>query len=101
MMPHSKEGDEIIPYFGENVTRHELDRRYGHNNTAPYGIQKRNGFEDGALSRGVGTLVNHKPEGRDNVALKNSRGTIVIKALKSIKFSIPLCKLNSFFKCYY
>ena len=30
-------------------------------------------------------MVNHKPEGRDNVALKNSRGTIVIKALKSIK----------------
>ena len=76
--------DEIIPYYGENVTRQELDRRYGHNNTAPYGIQKRNGFEDGALSRGIGTLVNHKARGA-NEALKNSRGTIVIKALKNIK----------------
>ena len=63
-----------------------MNRRYGNNNTAPYGIEKRGSrFEDGALSRGIGTLVNHKPEGRDNVALKDRHHTIWIKALKNIK----------------
>jgi hypothetical protein len=81
-----KENNTIGPYFGETIDRNTLERRYG-NKTAPYGIAKnRDLFEDGALQRGVLTLINHKRSRQDNVRFSIGRNnTVVVKAKKNIK----------------
>ena len=51
----------MIEYDGELVDSTTLEERYG-DDTAPYGIHiNRDRYEDGALHRGVGTLVNQSP----------------------------------------
>jgi len=55
-------GADICNYDGELINQNTLTQRYGQY-TAPYGIEIQNSqYEDGALDRGVGSLVNHKPQ---------------------------------------
>jgi len=57
-----RKGDYICPYAGELIDRDVLVARYGEYKkyTAPYAINiKKNLYEDAALYRGVGGLVNH------------------------------------------
>ena len=54
-------GTRLIEYDGELVDSATLEERYG-DETAPYGIYvNKDRFEDGAIHRGVGTLVNQSP----------------------------------------
>jgi len=64
-------GGDICDYHGELIDKAELVRRYGIYN-APYGmtIKEKERYEDGALVRGVGTLVNHMPGNRANACFK-------------------------------
>jgi len=86
-----KKGDKICPYYGELIDRETLDDRYGNDKlglTAPYAVAvHRNQFEDGALRRGVGSLINHKPRGQANCELSNpnKNNRISIRALKNIR----------------
>ena len=52
----------ICPYGGEEVDNDEMQRRYG-DYTAPYGLQlgESDEYEDAALQRGIGSLINHYP----------------------------------------
>lgn len=84
--------DTIVPYSGELLPngRQTILNRYGMN-TAPYGIaisEARGDFEDGALRRGVGTLVNHKPHSQANsrIGITNTQPRKAqIKATKNIR----------------
>ena len=87
-------GDKIISYDGELIDKEELEDRYGEH-TAPYGIQiNKNKFEDGALHRGVGTLVNHKSHSLSNARFGVSRNRIVLIATKNIRSNTEI------FVCY-
>jgi len=56
-----KPGEVVCQYNGEIISQQTLESRYGQF-TAPYGVELRAGRkEDGALSRGIGTLINHYP----------------------------------------
>ena len=88
-----RKGTNIIRYDGEIIDHQELNRRYG-DFTAPYGIEiSQNRFEDGALERGAGTLINHTTRDRANckfIISKNNRDDtlnhkIVIRATKNIR----------------
>lgn len=57
-----KKDSLIVRYFGEIVTMAELDRRYGPQHTAPYGMKisaQSDRYEDAACKRGTGALANH------------------------------------------
>jgi hypothetical protein len=81
-----KVGAKIIEYDGELVDSDTLEDRYG-DETAPYGIHiNRDRFEDGALHRGVGTLVNQSPRAAmTNARFGVSRNRIVLFATKNIR----------------
>lgn len=79
----------ICEYNGEIIDKDELEERY-HDFTAPYAIQvTRTRFEDGALERSVGSLINHKPVPRSNCkfAIHKTQGQhrVYLKASKNIK----------------
>lgn len=80
-----KKNAKICPYAGEIINREELLRRYG-DYTAPYGIQISNDiYEDGAVFRGIGSLINHS---RRNANCRFSVGRnkkINIVAIKNIR----------------
>ena len=79
-------GDKIVPYKGELVNGETIEERYG-DKTAPYGLHlNRDRFTDGALSRGLGTLINHKNRG-DNVRFSVQRDNkeVNLVAEKNIK----------------
>ena len=79
-------GTKIIACDGELVDSDTLEERYG-DKTAPYGIHIiRDRFEDGALHRGVGTLVNQSPRAnRTNARFGVSRNRIVLFTTKNIR----------------
>jgi hypothetical protein len=78
-------GQKICPYFGEVLTNAELDQRYG-NLTAPYGIQvAQDRYEDAALKRGVGSLINHKPSNQANCEFFKTNNLIELRAKKNIR----------------
>ena len=89
-----KKGENIAYYNGEEVTKQEMDARYG-NATAPYGIRYRSKnpntewYEDAACRRGVGSLANHKSRSQANAtfAVEHKDGDLLgaIKAVKPIK----------------
>lgn len=54
-LPH----EFIVPYQGEILTESELSVRYDENDTAPYAINTPMGIIDGALWRGIASMVNH------------------------------------------
>jgi hypothetical protein len=62
-------GQVITPYDGEVITTTELTRRYGVY-TAPYSCRLGDTHnEDGALHRGIGTIINHGTGARVNADL--------------------------------
>ena len=77
---------KIIAYDGELVDSDTVEERYG-DETAPYDIHiNRDRFEDGALHRGVGTLVNQSPTAnRTNSRFGVSRNRIVLFTTKNIR----------------
>ena len=80
-----KAGDVICQYNGEIISQQTLEERYG-DNTAPYGVELRAGRkEDGAVARGIGTLINHYPRKKNcRIAInRNNRAQIV--ATKNIR----------------
>ena len=91
-----REGQTIIRYHGEIINENELIRRYGQF-TAPYGIRIRenqNRYEDGAIERGVGSLINHSANERIincrfGVSTNNKNpelnDLIIVKAIKNIR----------------
>lgn len=82
-----KRGDTIAPYMGEYLTNEELENRYD-DLTAPYGISvSKTHNRDGACDRGIGSLINHKPQAQANVrfSLNSQNKTISIKASKNIR----------------
>ena len=81
-----KAGTRLIEYDGELVDSATLEDRYG-DETAPYGIHiNKNRFEDGALHRGVGTLVNQSPTAsKTNARFGVSRNRIVLFTTKNIR----------------
>lgn len=86
--PIFKEGDIITEYKGETINDTEKQRRYGNKN-APYTAYKKNGvYEDGAINRGIGSMINRA----DNVHPANAELSynarlqkLNIKARKNIK----------------
>lgn len=79
-----KKNNIIVPYDGERIDKAELDRRYGNNYTAPYALQVSDQiYEDGALRRGVGTLVNHSAK-KKNAKLDKEDGVGFVRATKNI-----------------
>jgi hypothetical protein len=81
-----KEGDPICPYYGEIINEQELISRYG-DKTAPYGIQIKAHqiYEDGALKRGIGTLINHLPVKKNCRFSIAKNNTVNIVATKNIR----------------
>ena len=81
-----KKNEEICNYNGELIDKTQLENRYGEY-TAPYGIEVKGGanpiYEDGALTRGIGTIANHK-KGR------NANAHFVIKKLNHRNHHIAL-----------
>jgi hypothetical protein len=83
-----KKGDRICYYNGEVLTEEQFNERYpARNYTAPYTVELHNHqYEDGALQRGVGALINHKPSRHCNCKLsigRNNRAQII--ATKTIR----------------
>lgn len=79
--------DTICPYNGQMIDKTTLVNRYGQY-TAPYGLQtKKDTYEDAAIYRGVGSLINHKPGQSTNakLAVNPRTGKGVIKATKKIR----------------
>lgn len=79
--------DEIAPYYGELVTPAIREERYG-TMTAPYGLElTRQEAMDGALKRGLGTLVNHKPnrEANTRFSVKRNKKEVNLVATKTIR----------------
>jgi hypothetical protein len=87
-----KPGDDICNYFGEVVTKEILDARYG-DYTAPYGIvvsANQNKYEDTAIQRGIGSLINHQVRSRTNCRFVNNHHFIKIRAHKNIRNGVEL-----------
>jgi hypothetical protein len=77
-----KKGERICYYEGEVLTHDQFLERYtAHDKTAPYTVQLHNNkFEDGALKRGIGSLLNHKRMSGCNCKLSishNNRAQII------------------------
>ena len=86
-----RKGATICPYDGELIDRATLEHRYGPDElglTAPYAVAvNHRRYEDAALQRGVGALLNHKPEHQCNCRLGNPNRSnhTPIKAIKDIR----------------
>jgi SET domain-containing protein len=85
-----KKGDRICYYDGEVLTHEQFKQRYktlDHDKTTPYVVELNKGkFEDAAIKRGIGSMINHKPSRECNCKLsitKNNRAQIL--AIKNIK----------------
>ena len=80
-------GTTLIEYDGELVDSTTLEDRYGDDVTAPYSIHiNRDRYEDGAIHRGLGTLVNQSPQvNRTNARFGVSRNRIVLFTTKNIR----------------
>ena len=80
--------DQITDYHGENVSRAVISNRYGNRATAPYGIElNRDQAMDGALKRGLGTLINHQPKHKANTrfSVARNRQNVHLVATKKIR----------------
>jgi len=79
-----KSGNVVCQYNGEIISQQTLEDRYG-DNTAPYGVELRGRKEDGALARGVGTLINHNPRKKNCRIATNRANRAQIIAIKNVK----------------
>ena len=86
-------GPPIVDYTGQRIDSATLQARYG-DYTAPYGLEvKRTNpkiFVDSATRRGIGSLINHPPNGRaPNVILYDGTHhngyTSTIRAIRPIR----------------
>ena len=81
-------GDKIVPYNGELVAQQIIRERYG-NKTAPYGLSiSKDRATDGALHRGIGTLINHPLYSRfanTRFSIQRDQQEVNIVADKNIK----------------
>lgn len=81
--PVFKKGANIVKYYGEKISRAQMDERYN-GFTGPYLIGLTNTqFEDGAKRRGVGSLANRNP-GHNNANISVHRGAATIRATRNI-----------------
>ena len=89
-----RKGQRIITYDGQVINNNELVHRYTNLYTAPYSIKiKADRYEDAALERGAGSLINHTNKSRSNcefVVSKNNRDKslndlVFIRAIKNIR----------------
>jgi SET domain-containing protein len=80
-----KEDDVICSYNGELIDEDELNYRYG-NYTGPYAVKiSQNRYEDAAIERGVGSMINHSNSTRKiNCHLRKRRNKISLVATKNI-----------------
>jgi hypothetical protein len=79
-----KKGETICKYNGERINTRELRKRYGRY-TAPYGIKVGNKYEDAALQRGVGSLVNHAIRGTNCSLVHDDDANVLLEADTDIK----------------
>ena len=83
-----KKDTKICPYYGQIIDTEELINRYG-NKTAPYGLELKKGlYDDGAIKRGIGTLINHcnnKSKCNCRFSVKQDKTDCYIVATKNIK----------------
>ena len=85
--------DFICLYNGETINEAEVEERYGENNTAPYTFKvQKDVFEDAAISRGIGSLINNSRNSghRNNCRITSYRGRARIKATQSIRNNMEL-----------
>jgi SET domain-containing protein len=70
-----RKGDRVCYYEGEVLSHEQFLERYSNaDKTAPYTVQLHNNkYEDGALKRGIGSLLNHKRMNQCNCKLSISR----------------------------
>jgi len=55
-------GDLVVPYKGEILTKEQMDERYG-DGLAPYALQiNKNTYVDSACERGTGSFINTNPK---------------------------------------
>lgn len=90
-----RKDDMIANYDGEIINKQESSRRYGKDKTGPYAAGLYNGkVEDGACSRGVGTLFNHSNRKNEKTAAlvdwevgrgRNKKTIAGIQAKKAVK----------------
>lgn len=63
-----RQGDVLLEYEGEMISRAELDRRYDEEDeehVAPYAYGAGNFVVDAACERGAGSLINHSDQARN------------------------------------
>ena len=83
-----KKSQKICDYNGEVISLNRLNARYG-DTTAPYAIAlNKNKYEDGAINRGIGTVVNHssnksKVNCRFSIKRDNTAEIIATKNIKN------------------
>ena len=89
-----REGRKIVPYYGETLNKQQMDNRYGLTKTAPYAIQLREDETslDGAIKRGIGTLINHKSRSNANTrfSVNRPKTEINIVATKKMSYLSPM-----------
>ena len=85
-------GVRLFPYLGEIITKDTLEERYGtveDDHTAPYVIEltKKSGqYEDAALHRGIGSLINHGTRRQSNCRFSVTRNNrIMVVTTKKIR----------------
>jgi hypothetical protein len=80
--------DVIIPYEGEALTEQELNDRYDRK-SAPYAMEMGDTAIniDGAIHRGIGTMINHANKQQSNVIFLHDEDNnrIILSATKPIK----------------
>ena len=64
-----RKNEEICPYFGEILTKNELNKRYPGDTTAPYALKmSSNRYLDSACFQSIGAKANKAPKGKRNNA---------------------------------
>lgn len=85
-----RKNQKIVNYEGEVLTNDQINDRYDWNN-APYAMQVGNAHNarniDGAIHRGIGTMINHGTHMQSNVIFQHDRARhrVLLKAKKNIR----------------
>lgn len=87
------EGELIVPYDGENITRECLDMRYPNDGTGPYSVAAAdNIIKDAACQRSLGSMANglfengaSLPEDHHNAIIIENNEGLWLRATKDIE----------------